>query len=128
MCKNCKSKLKRNSKQFCSHQCERDFQYKIYIENWLLGKEPGHHKTAVSNHVKRWLIEKYGRKCQKCGWHKINPVTNKVPVQVNHKDGNWQNNRPENLELLCPNCHSLTPNFGALNKGHGRKYRIASVA
>lgn len=30
------------------------------------------------------------------------------------------NNKEENLELLCPNCHSLTDNFGALNKNSTR--------
>ena len=29
----------------------------------------------------------------------------------------------ENLKILCPNCHSLTPTFGALNKGNGRELR-----
>jgi hypothetical protein len=27
------------------------------------------------------------------------------------------------LEILCPNCHSLTPNFRALNKKSSRTYR-----
>jgi 5-methylcytosine-specific restriction endonuclease McrA len=27
-------------------------------------------------------------------------------LQVHHKDGDFRNNRPENLTLLCPNCHS----------------------
>ena len=42
-------------------------------------------------------------------------------LQVNHIDGNYKNNREENLELLCPNCHSLTPNYRSLNRGKGRK-------
>ena len=42
---------------------------------------------------------------------------------MEHIDGNSENNNIENLELLCPNCHSLTPTFGALNKGKGRKNR-----
>jgi hypothetical protein len=27
------------------------------------------------------------------------------------------------LEILCPNCHSLTPTYGGLNRGKGRKLR-----
>jgi len=34
---------------------------------------------------------------------------------MHHKDGNRSNNKEDNLELLCPNCHSLTDNFGILN-------------
>jgi 5-methylcytosine-specific restriction endonuclease McrA len=30
-------------------------------------------------------------------------------------NGNRHDNRLENLRLLCPNCHSQTPNFGAKN-------------
>jgi hypothetical protein len=32
-------------------------------------------------------------------------------LHVNHKSGDWLDNRPENLELLCPNCHSQTDNW-----------------
>ena len=52
-----------------------------------------------------------------------NPVTNNVPIQLDHIDGNSDNNSLDNLKLLCPNCHSLTPTFGALNKGNGRELR-----
>jgi 5-methylcytosine-specific restriction endonuclease McrA len=55
-----------------------------------------------------------------CGWDKINPITNNVPIELEHIDGDSTNNSLENLKLLCPNCHSLTPTFGALNKGNGR--------
>jgi 5-methylcytosine-specific restriction endonuclease McrA len=40
------------------------------------------------------------------------------------RDGNSENNLEENLRLLCPNCHSLSPNFRNLNKGYGRKWRV----
>ena len=33
------------------------------------------------------------------------------------------NNKEENLQLLCPNCHSLTENFGSSNKNSSRIYR-----
>ena len=49
--------------------------------------------------------------------------TNVVPIEVDHKDGNVDNNSEENLRLLCPNCHALTPNFRNLNKGRGRSWR-----
>lgn len=38
-------------------------------------------------------------------------------LQVNHKDGNWINDSPDNLEFLCPNCHTQTPGYGG-SKGH----------
>lgn len=32
----------------------------------------------------------------------------KLTFEIHHKDGNRKNNKRENVELLCPNCHSLT--------------------
>ena len=32
---------------------------------------------------------------------------------MHHIDGDCTNNKMENLQLLCPNCHSLTSNFGS---------------
>jgi 5-methylcytosine-specific restriction endonuclease McrA len=69
------------------------------------------------------MIKKYGAKCMECGWDKINPKSNKSTIQLEHIDGNSENNIPTNLKLLCPNCHSLTPTFGGLNRGSGRHYR-----
>jgi hypothetical protein len=34
-----------------------------------------------------------------------------VMLHVNHKNGNWLDDRPENVEFVCPNCHSQTPNY-----------------
>ena len=30
----------------------------------------------------------------------------KLTLEINHIDGNWLNNSKDNLEFLCPNCHS----------------------
>jgi hypothetical protein len=106
----------------CGGQYSNNQKYKNYIKRWLDGKENGMKgKESVSGYIKRWLREKYGNKCSKCGWHEINPYTGNVPLEAEHIDGNFKNNRPENLDLLCPNCHSLTKTYGSLNKGHGRR-------
>jgi 5-methylcytosine-specific restriction endonuclease McrA len=51
------------------------------------------------------------------------PVTEKCPVEINHISGDSSDHSPGNLELLCPNCHSLTPTHGSLNNGNGRTHR-----
>lgn len=63
-----------------------------------------------------YLKEKYNNSCQICGWNKVNPFTGLVPLQIHHIDGDCLNNKEENLQLLCPNCHSLTDNYGSRNK------------
>lgn len=123
LCKNCGEVVHRWGKIFCSIKCQQDLRYKEYIKRWLLGEETGGNEHGVSAPVRKWLFEKYGRFCQKCDWAEVNPKTKVVPVEVNHIDGNPLNNRPENLEIICPNCHSLTVNFRNLNRGSGRSYR-----
>lgn len=75
------------------------------------------------------MIEKVGYKCEKCGWGIENPYTHKVPLQIHHLDGNSLNNEESNLQVLCPNCHALTENFGSRNKnapnGKSQYYRRA---
>lgn len=122
-CLICGTKLKSHAQSFCSLNCFQEHQYKTYIARWLVGDELGGDAENVSNYIRRWLFEKHNNSCQECGWNKIHPVTGKVPLEVNHRDGNASNHNPGNLDLLCPNCHSLTPNFKSLNIGSGRASR-----
>lgn len=106
---------------YCSQSCHRLYKYEEFIRRWLAGEESGHSgKEGTSKRIRKYLFDKHDSKCEKCGWREVNPKTGNIPLTVNHKDGKWRNNRPENLELLCPNCHSLTPNYGRLNFGNGR--------
>ena len=124
-CLGCGIELKRPNTHYCSNQCQRDLEYNKYIKSWKLGKANGVrgiNAKNISGHLIRYLREKYDA-CYICEWDKRNPVTNKVPLEIDHIDGNSENNTEENLRLICPNCHSLTPTFRNLNKGNGRNWR-----
>ncbi|MFJ7771424.1 HNH endonuclease [Streptomyces sp. NPDC097107] len=56
--------------------------------------------------------------CAMCG---TGPEWNGKPLrlEVDHVDGAWWDNRPENLRLLCPNCHASTDTY------RGRRRRAA---
>lgn len=123
-CLSCGTETKRFGYKYCDSICLNNHRYKLYVTSWLAGEESGIKKYGcVSNHVKRYLLEKYGEKCSLCGWCQINPHTHKIPVEVDHIDGDWQNNSILNLRLLCPNCHSLTATYRGRNKGKGRNWR-----
>jgi hypothetical protein len=125
-CLFCGLVLNRHNKIYCSNKCQSDFLYTSFIKRYLDGFESGYSVPGISRHVRRWLFETRGRKCENCGWDKIHPTTKVVPVEVDHVNGDWKNCRPENLKILCPNCHSLTITFRNLNKGKGRELRLCS--
>lgn len=69
---------------------------------------------------KLWMLKNVGYKCEKCGYS--NPIYREngtIILQLHHIDGDKKNENRENLQILCPTCHSLTPNF-AFN---GRKQK-----
>lgn len=45
-------------------------------------------------------------KCEICGWAK-HTLDGRIPVELDHINGDNTDNRLENLRILCPNCHSL---------------------
>lgn len=126
-CVICGKNLTGYNTMFCSNECRKEFEeqrYREYIERWKRGEEPGHTPCyKIHKYVKRYLVEKNNYSCQECGWNRVNEHTGSVPLQIHHIDGDCTNNSEENLQLLCPNCHALTENFGSRNKNSKRIFR-----
>lgn len=104
--------------KYCSNKCQGK-----YIRSLIFEKIENGDTTQYEKSYRNYLIDKYGAKCMKCGWDEIHPVTGNVPIELDHIDGDHKNNSLDNLRLLCPNCHSLTPTYKALNSGNGRDCR-----
>jgi hypothetical protein len=53
-------------------------------------------------------------KCEMCGITEWNGE--KAPIELDHINGKRNDNRIENLRILCPNCHAQTPTYRGKNK------------
>lgn len=108
-CINCSIQVTKRTctAKYCGHLCQQQFQRNEKILN----------SKAKPRSFKKYLIGINGNKCNNCGITKWNnkPIT----MQLEHIDGNCDNNTLSNLELLCPNCHSQTNTYVGKNKGSG---------
>jgi len=126
ICTSCGKSLKNVQILYCSNLCQKNHEYADYIKNWKSGSVNGTRGKStfnMSNHVIRYIFDKYDSKCARCGWSEMNKQSMSIPLEIDHIDGNHENNAETNLILLCPNCHSLTPTYKNSNKGHGRGWR-----
>lgn len=107
--------------KFCSVTCQNASQNDTKRREFLEGKYLGKH-LQYRGWARSMVEEILGRTCCGCG---IGKEYNGKPLtlQVNHKDGDATHNVIENIELLCPNCHSQTANYGRKNKVSTRDWR-----
>ena len=59
------------------------------------------------------LIEECNRTCSWCNLSRW--LDKLMPLEMDHIDGNKQNNERSNLRILCPNCHALTDTYKGKN-------------
>lgn len=59
------------------------------------------------------------RKCEGC--QLVTWVGQPIPLELDHVNGIPNDHRLENLRLLCPNCHALTPTWRGRNRRVGRR-------
>lgn len=114
-CQYCNKEFEHSSStynKFCSVECSSKFQWEFVSIPKIEQGQGGNYK--------RYLKEKRGDHCSECGqkstWH-----NKPLVLQLDHIDGNSDNNDLTNLRLLCPNCHSQTETFG--NAGKGSRYK-----
>lgn len=111
---------------YCSQKCDIDRKYEESINLWKQGENNGYNGNdkQIKPFIKRYLQEKYNNSCEVCGYNEVNPFTGKSILQVHHIDGDCTNNEEENLQLLCPNCHAKTENYGGRNKNSKRHRKV----
>jgi predicted nucleic acid-binding Zn ribbon protein len=126
-CNNAKRKLVKNevckacgttvhNQTYCSKDCYNKFKKNKKYNDWL------YHGGMVGVRVLRlYLIILLSHRCTKCTHSEWNGQP--IPLEVEHIDGNSENNLISNLTLLCPNCHAQTSTYKNKNKGNGRHAR-----
>ncbi len=123
-CLDCKKSVKN---KYCNNSCQQKYQSGLKIQAWLDGTWDGMKGTGdgttLAPTIRNYLLAKVEYKCTECGWGKVNPYSGKVPLEVDHINGNWQDNSPDNLKVLCPNCHALTSTHKGMNRNKGHKQR-----
>ena len=100
-CKNCEKDLLRRPSEinkshsgdfFCNKSCFATYSNKGKRRNW---------KGGLYSYRPR-ALKTYGEKCNRCGYNEYSKV-----LEVHHVNHNRNNNEVENLEVLCPTCHSV---------------------
>jgi len=106
---------------YCSLICQQTKRTQDLIENWLSGGDKSVWKYSIPAWAKKYLIDNRGHKCEVC--ERTTWVNNPIPLEVDHINGDNQDNSLENLRLICPNCHSQTDTYKNKNYGNGRSRR-----
>ena len=110
------------SSKYCSNKCQQDYQSNQKKQKFLDGGYVGVGLQFRANEwTRKLVVEHYGYHCSSCGISEWNGKP--ILLEVNHIDGKSKNNILENLELLCPNCHSQTDTYRAKNTNSDRSYR-----
>jgi len=104
-----------NKKHGC---CNNRTQIKIPIEEYLNGNRKIDTYKLKNKLLEAQLIE---YKCLFCGITDWNGHI--IPLELDHIDGNKNNNQLSNLRILCPNCHATTPTYKTKNSIRSKTQR-----
>lgn len=81
------------------------------IEDYLSNTFPINSFDLKKRLLREGIFQPICSSCKNTKW-----LSNDIPLELDHEDGNNENNNLDNLRLLCPNCHALTPTYRGKNK------------
>ena len=100
-----KEKLKKNTEDRIQKQIKEAFVINSKASN-----------QSINNYLLNYLH--WPKICSRCGLNTWQGQP--IPLELHHKNGDNRDNRLENLEYLCLNCHAITSNFRGKNLNSGK--------
>lgn len=127
-CLFCNSPLPKTAKKYCNPTCQANYKAVIFGEKWKKHGQKILTKTVkkyglVGGFARRYVFIVNDFKCSRCDWTHDFGDGSLPPLHCAHRDGNWENNDFDNIELLCPNCHSIDTRTDQTAPGNGRSWR-----
>lgn len=112
-CQNSFSHGHSSTGKYCSGSCQQEWKYENVTVPMILRGETSQRPT-----LKRYMIRKHGHQCMMC--KSTEWMGEPIPLELDHIEGDASKNKPEDIRILCPNCHAMTPTWKNRNKGKGR--------
>jgi len=91
---------------------EMEYRPRIPLKD-ILTKKSSYQTYKLKNRLIRAGIKT--ARCEECGWAKKSK-DGRLPLELDHINGDSNDNRLNNLRILCPNCHSLKPTHRGKNR------------
>jgi hypothetical protein len=90
---------------------------RIVLEKLLVASRPTNSHRLKTRLIREGLKQPA---CELCGWAQ-HAADGRIPLELDHINGDTDDNRMENLRILCPNCHALQPTHRGLNRKSRRR-------
>ena len=117
-CLSCRSYFKSRKAIYCSNECYSRYKVEKSFSKLISNKNRKDNSPII---IKKYLLETEGNRCSICKGTKWNGKA--MPLVLDHKNGNPEDNRLKNLRLVCGNCDMQLPTYKSKNRGNGRSYR-----
>jgi len=121
-CKQCGKSILRRT--YCSNKCQQQFAFTCRVKRTV---EAGKiEMPCVPQTARRIMFKLREHKCEICG--RVEWEGRKIPLVLDHQNGNSTDWALTNLRFICPNCDAKTETFAGRNRGQGRHYRRVRYA
>lgn len=107
--------LKREGIEYNKNPGRRGFPHIERLKNYSSSEEYMNSVISPKNSILLRLLEKERgyRKCEICQNEFWNGKP--IPLEIHHIDGDHSNKSPDNIQMVCPNCHTQTDNYKSKN-------------